>query len=115
MKKAKNQEPECGKKVRCKSLIIHGEKYMTLYTRKFENRKKWQQPDHKKISSILPGTVIQLFVKPGDEVMAEDKIFILEAMKMRNTYYFPVSGRIKQVNAKVGDKIPKGFLVVEYE
>ena len=115
MKNKQDQEPDCGKKIKCKTLIIHGEKYKTLYTKKFENRKKWQKPDKRKVMSVLPGTVIQLFAKVGAEVSDTEKMLVLEAMKMRNTYYYPISGKIKNVNVKVGDRIPKGHLVIEFE
>lgn len=113
MKKSAISEPDCDK-IRCKTLIIQGEKYRTLYTEKFKKRKKWQKPEPNKVLSVLPGTVVEVFVKEGDSVKKDDTMMIIEAMKMQNTYYFPHSGKIKHVNLKVGDKIPRGFVMVEY-
>ena len=111
----KSEEPECGnKKVRCKTLIIHGEKYRTTYTKKFENRQKWEKPDAKKVLSYIPGTITKLFVEDGKTVKKGEKMLVLEAMKMQNTISYPLSGKIKNVNVKVGDRIPKNFLLVEY-
>ncbi len=114
MKKTKNNEPDCGK-LKCKTLIINGEKYSTLFTEKFENRKKWEKTDTRKVLSFLPGTVLELYTKPGDMVEKDEIMLVLEAMKMQNTYYYPHSGRIKNVNINVGDRIPKGFVMIEYE
>ena len=114
MKNTKDSEPDCGK-IKCKTLVIQGEKYRTLLTKKFENRKKWEKPDTRKVVSVLPGTVVELYTKTGDMVDKDEVMLVLEAMKMRNTYYFPHSGKIKSVNINVGDKIPKGFLMIEYE
>ncbi|MBN2212845.1 MAG: acetyl-CoA carboxylase biotin carboxyl carrier protein subunit [Bacteroidales bacterium] len=114
MKKESNEEQAC-RKIRYKTLMIHGEKYRTLFPNKFRNRKKWQKPDEKIILSVLPGKVVEVFAKENGLVRAGDTMLVLEAMKMQNTCYYPHSGRIKKVNVKKGDKIPKGFVMVEYE
>jgi len=114
MGKKSNQGPDCGK-IRCKTLMIQGDRYRTLYTNKFKNRKKWQKPDDRNIISVLPGTVVEVFTQPGDLVTKGETMLTFEAMKMQNTYYYPHSGKIKNVNVKKGDKIPKGYVMIEYE
>jgi len=47
-------------------------------------------------------------------VIKNDEMLVLETMKMQNTLYFTFSGKIKKVNIKAGDKIPKGFVIAEY-
>lgn len=112
----KATEPNCGnKKVRCKTLIIHGEKYRTTYTKKFANRKKWQKPNEKEIISYIPGTIGKIYAKEGAKVKKGQKILVLEAMKMQNTLEFPMNGVVKKINVKQGDTVPKGFLMVEYQ
>ncbi len=113
-KKAKAENP-CGQKIRCKSLVIGETKYRTLLTKKFESRKHWEAPDPKKILSYLPGTIKDVFVKPGQKVREGDPVVILEAMKMRNKVNMTVNGTIKDVNVKTGDSVPKGFTIVELE
>ena len=108
------EEPGDGK-IRFKTLIIHGEKYRTLYTGKFKNRKKWEKPDDRNVKSVLPGIVVKVFAREGHFVTEGETMLILEAMKMQNTYYYPHSGKIRKVNVKAGDKISKGFVMVEYE
>jgi biotin carboxyl carrier protein len=103
------------KKMRCKTLIIHGEKYRTTYTRKFENRKVWAEPNHKHILSYIPGTVNEIYVKEGQKVKKGEKMLLLEAMKMLNTIEVKADGKIKKLNIKTGDRIPKGFLMIEFE
>ena len=102
-------------KVRFKSLIIDSGKYRTILTGKFEKRKRWIKPDEKKIISFIPCTIIKIFIKEAEEVNKNDEMLVLEAMKMQNTLYFPYSGKISKVNVKVGDKIPKGFIIAEYD
>ncbi len=103
------------KKVRCKTLIIHGGKYRTTYTWKFENRKSWIKPDENQIISYIPGTVNDLFIKDGDIVKKGDKMLILEAMKMLNTITAPHDGMIGRIHIAAGDRIPKGYLMIEFE
>lgn len=103
-----------GKKIRCKTLVIHGGKYKTTFTRKFENRKVWIKANPKEIYSFIPGTITELKVKVGDKVKAGEKMLVFEAMKMLNSMTCPQDGFIKTVNIKVGDKIPKGFLMLEF-
>lgn len=98
-----------------KKITLRGETYYTTFTKKFENHKKWQKTDPKKLVSVIPGTVKEIFVKAGDVIKASDKLLILEAMKMMNTIYSPGDGKIKSVMVKVGDRIPKSTLMIEFE
>jgi biotin carboxyl carrier protein len=98
-----------------KKLTVQGNVYHTTLTRKYENRKKWSKPDKKQVFSVIPGTVRELSVKVGDTVKASEKLMVLEAMKMMNTIYAPVGGKIKTVNITVGDCLPKGTLMIEIE
>jgi biotin carboxyl carrier protein len=102
-------------RVRCKTLVIHGEKYRTTYTRKYENRKKWVKPNPNQLFSFIPGTIDEICIKEGDIVKKGDKMLVLEAMKMLNTVEVPMDGKISRVHIKKGDKIPKGFLMIEFE
>jgi biotin carboxyl carrier protein len=110
------KQADCGeKKQRCKTLIIDGTKYRTFFNRKFENRKKYEIPDPNKIMSYLPGTIVKLFVKEGQEVKKGDNILILEAMKMKTHLIFNTSGRVKSIYVSEGVKVPKNFLILELE
>jgi biotin carboxyl carrier protein len=102
-------------KIKLKTLIIDGEKYRTFFNRKFANRKKWIKPDSKSIVSFIPCTIIKVFAKEGQKATRNKEMAVIEAMKMQNTIYFPGTGIVKHVNIKTGDKIPKGFVMVEYE
>jgi biotin carboxyl carrier protein len=97
-----------------KKLNIQGDTYLTTYTRKFETRRNWMKPDQKKVISFIPGTIRQIMVKSGDQVKAEDKLLVLEAMKMMNTIQSPMPGTIRSVLVREGDKIPKGFIMIEF-
>jgi pyruvate carboxylase len=104
----------CGdKKARCKTLIIDGDKYRTRYNAKFENRKPWKNPNPKRVTSSIPGTIIKIYTRVGEEVKKGDPILILEAMKMKNKIVFPIDGKVKSIKVKEGEKVPKDHLMLE--
>jgi biotin carboxyl carrier protein len=87
-------------------------RYHTLLTRKFQNRKSWQKVDPKEIRSFIPGSIIEIYAKPGQKMKAGEVILILEAMKMYNNVEMPFDGEIKEINVGKGDRIPKNFVMV---
>lgn len=89
--------------------------YKTHFTKKFIERKKWVAPDPTKVISHIPGSVVQIFVKPGQTVKAGEKLMIYEAMKMRNVVNAPFAGKIKEVNVKVGEHLSKGALLLVFD
>jgi len=59
------------------------------------------------IIAPMPGIIIGYEVKVGDEVKEGDAVVILEAMKMANTLTAPVSGQVKAINFKSGDRVAR--------
>lgn len=110
-----DMEQNDNKKVQYKTLTVHGAKYRTLYTKKYENRKKWEKPDENKMFSFIPGTISKIFVEKGEKVKKGQRLLILEAMKMMNNIISPMDGIIKKIKVKEGDRIPKGFEMIEFE
>jgi pyruvate carboxylase len=96
-------------------IIVHSAKYQTTYTKKYENRKVWVEPNFNHINSYIPGTIIDILVKDGQKVAAGESILILEAMKMYNDIKMPFKGKIVKVYVEIGQKIPKNFLMIEIE
>lgn len=101
------------KDINCKILQIDETEYKTFLNLKFERRKPFISYDPKKIYSVIPGTVIDIMAKPGQTVKPGEAIVILEAMKMMNKILLPHGGIIKKINVKIGDVIPKKYLIVE--
>lgn len=89
-----------------------GRVYKTRYTRKFMERKKWEAPDPSQVRSIIPGSVTEVLVKPGDKVKKGSRLMIYEAMKMKNVIVSPFDAVVESVEVKAGDKLPKGALLV---
>lgn len=98
-----------------KVLNIDGEEYRTLFTEKFEKRTVYSPPDKCRITSFIPGTIEQIFIKEGQKVTKGEKLLILEAMKMKNLLIVPFDGIISSILIKEGQKVPKGELLVRIE
>jgi biotin carboxyl carrier protein len=61
----------------------------------------------------MPGLIVDVRVKEGDEVQAGDALLILEAMKMENAMKAPAAGKVKAVYVKPKDNVEKGQLLIE--
>ena len=59
--------------------------------------------------------VIDVFVKPGDNVKAEDPLVTLESDKATMDVPSPNAGVIKDVKLKVGDKVSEGSVILTLE
>jgi len=89
--------------------------YTTRLTAKFINRKKWVRPNPNEVYSYIPGNIIEIFVKEGQELKEGESLLLLEAMKMRNDIKMPFDGKIKKVFVKEGQHVPNKFLMIEIE
>lgn len=63
--------------------------------------------------SPLPGKVIKISVKKGDQVKEGDELFRIEAMKMEHRICAPLNGTVKLINVKEGDSVTDGKLLGE--
>ena len=103
------------KKMRFKSLIIDGRKYRTSFNHKFENRKEFKVHDPYRIMSYIPGTIVKVVAKEGQEVHRGDTVLILDAMKMKNRLLIEKHGIIKAIHVTEGEKVPKNCLMIELD
>jgi len=108
-------DPSIAKHPLYRTMVIEGTKFRTLTTKKNEMRTRWEAPKIKELKSFIPGTIIKVAVNAGDKVEAGDLLMVFEAMKMQNKVLCPFTGVLKAINVKEGEKIPKGFVIAEYE
>jgi len=67
------------------------------------------------INAHMPGLITKIFVKKGEKIIKDQKLFILEAMKMENEIYSPINGYVNNINYKIGDTIEKGNIIMDIE
>jgi biotin carboxyl carrier protein len=96
-------------------LNINQDLYKTKISSKFKNRKPYQPADPKQILSFIPGTIIEILVKKGQNVKKGEDLMILDAMKMKNRLKCSMDGRVKKIAVEVGTRVPKGILLIELE
>jgi len=110
------EEHQNGKaKKRFSTFVVDGTKYRTQITDKFKNRKKWDVSNRGAVFSDFPGTVLKVDVQKGDNVEKGDRLYIYEAMKMKNRAYSPRDGKVKEVRISENEVIKKGQLLFVIE
>lgn len=67
------------------------------------------------LKAPMPGLVVGVSAKVGQEVKEGEGVLVLEAMKMENTLVAPRDGTIKSIAVKEGDKVEKNELLIEIE
>jgi methylmalonyl-CoA carboxyltransferase small subunit len=65
--------------------------------------------------SPIAGIVVRVNAQVGQQIKVNDPLLVLEAMKMETNITAPVEGKIKAINAKVGDAVQTGQVLVEFE
>lgn len=66
------------------------------------------------VKAPMPGLIIDLKVKVGDQVQAGDQLLILEAMKMENILKSTGDGVVRTVKVKKGDTVEKNQILIEF-
>ncbi|HEY7546208.1 MAG TPA: biotin/lipoyl-containing protein [Blastocatellia bacterium] len=60
------------------------------------------------LTAPMPGKVVKVLLKAGDEVAAGQGIVVVEAMKMQNEIKSPKAGRVVKVRVAEGDAVNAG-------
>ena len=58
-----------------------------------------------RVTSEVPGKVVDIEVSVGDEVDEDDSLIVLESMKMEIPVEAPMSGKIVKVHVAEGDVV----------
>jgi len=64
--------------------------------------------------SPLPGSIIDVCVKEGDEVKAGQVLLVLESMKMENNIQAERDGKVEKINCAKGDTVMEGDVLIVY-
>lgn len=68
-----------------------------------------------KILAPIPGKIISIAVKEGQNVKAGQLVLCLEAMKMQNDVYCDEGGVVKEVMVQVGENVSPNQLIIVLE
>jgi biotin carboxyl carrier protein len=67
------------------------------------------------IKSNMPGRVLRIITREGDEVAQGQGLLVVEAMKMQNEMKTPRAGRVRRITVKEGDTVSAGQLLAVVE
>ncbi len=67
------------------------------------------------IKAPMPGLILEINVKPGQQVKEGESLLVLEAMKMENTITATNDATIKSITVKNGQSVAKNELLIELE
>jgi methylmalonyl-CoA carboxyltransferase small subunit len=59
--------------------------------------------------------VVRVNTQVGQQIQMNDVLLVLEAMKMETNVTSPVAGKVKKINANVGEAVPVGHVLIEFE
>ena len=65
------------------------------------------------VKAPMPGLVLDILVKPDQEVAKGDALLILEAMKMENVLKAEGGGVVKSIEVTKGTAVDKGQIIIE--
>lgn len=67
------------------------------------------------IRSLFNGNIVGISVKEGQEVLAGDRVAIMEAMKMQTPILSEITGIVTAISAKTGDSLKPGDRILKVD
>ena len=67
------------------------------------------------IKAMMPGKVLEILIKIGDEVSNGTPLLVIESMKMENTINSSLSGKVSNILVKVDDSVQYDQVMIEIE
>jgi len=68
-----------------------------------------------KLLSQIPGRVVSIMVKTGDQIKKGDSVIVLESMKMQVAVKAHKDGQIRDTKVKIGDTVSRNDVVALIE
>ncbi|MGH9385271.1 MAG: biotin/lipoyl-containing protein [Vicinamibacterales bacterium] len=65
-----------------------------------------------RLTAPMPGKIVRVLVKPGDEVAGRQGLVVIEAMKMENELRASRPGRVREVAVSQGQSVDAGSVLV---
>ena len=97
------------------SVYIEGETHAVQVSEEARGTVRTRRKASMDVKAAMPGLVVVLEVKPGQEVKKDDGLLVLEAMKMQNEVKAPHGGFVAQIHVTEGSAVEKGERLVTLE
>jgi len=102
-----------------------GKKYLFVKGRQFclekceTSRRSFADVDERaeraSVCPPMPGMVVKIDVREGDQVKKNQSLAVVEAMKMENELKSPINGKVIKVCASAGELVDAGRPLIELE
>jgi biotin carboxyl carrier protein len=94
----------------------------TRFTAEVRDPRSWRgrsraEDEHgpKKVSAPMPGKILRLLVREGDDVALGAGIAVVEAMKMQNEIKSPKKGVVRKISVTAGSTVNPGDVLAVVE
>ena len=74
-----------------------------------------KRAEKRDVRTSMPGRIVKVMVREGEEVKENQPVMVLEAMKMQNEIKSPQTGVITKIGAKPGEAVESGSLLFSVE
>ena len=64
------------------------------------------------VTAPMSGSIWKIHVKVGEQVLYEDELIILEALKMENPISAPADGTISEIRVAESDKVESNQVLI---
>ncbi|MFX0060775.1 MAG: biotin/lipoyl-containing protein [Candidatus Hermodarchaeota archaeon] len=97
-------------------VFLEGEIYEFRKTSGVQTNEAEERADgEKNIRSPMPGRIIDICVKEGDQVKVNQDLIVIEAMKMETRLTAPCEATVKSITIKTGDQVDTDRILIELE
>jgi len=97
------------------NVLVKGRLYSLELVNQKSTTTKSKETGEQKLTAKMPGKIIKIQVKEGDEVTKGEGIIIMEAMKMENELKAPTTGKVKKIIVKEGQNVDAGADLIFFE
>jgi biotin carboxyl carrier protein len=108
------------KEAKAATLLVNGKKCSISASDEIDNLLKKLGMDKgsakkmKELKAPMPGLVVKFEVKPGDTVVKDQVLVILEAMKMENVLKAQADGLVSSIEVKQGQAVEKNQVLIKF-
>jgi len=98
-------------------IVMEGVRQLDLEVRRerpeLERSKAGGRKNDGKIRPPMPGKIVEVKVKEGQEVAEGDVLIVLEAMKMQNDLKSPIAGKVHRIHVADGTNVEATAVLME--
>ena len=80
--------------------------------------RRWRESAHtgpQKLKASMPGKIVRILAREGDEIQAGQGVVVVEAMKMQNEIRSPRAGKVQRVLVREGANVNPGEVLAIVE